>query len=86
VQPAVRIDRDFAVFVRADVRARFRNRFDVRKERGDAHADVLVQSVQLNFRAVFFERDEYYKGTSFGAVAAPSLLWSGARSSLCLFL
>jgi hypothetical protein len=55
VQPTVRIDRDFAVFVRADVRARFRDRFDVQKERGYAH-----YSFELFLDGRRLEREEHF--------------------------
>jgi|TARA_B110000444_G_C18816004_1_gene585163 hypothetical protein len=55
VQPTVRIDRDFAVFVRADVRARFRDRFDVQKERGYAHYSF---EIFLDVRRL--EREEHF--------------------------
>jgi hypothetical protein len=55
VQPTVRIDSDFAVFVRADVRARFRDRFDVEKERGYAH-----YSFELFLDVRRLEREEHF--------------------------
>ena len=55
MQPTVRIDRDYAVFVRADVRARFRDRFDVQKERGYAH-----YSFEIFLDGRRLEREEHF--------------------------